>query len=58
MAKGLRKLIARLTRTRAAKKLQRVFVDLSGQMTVQIIGGNGTYLLCGMLPRGSLECIF
>ena len=39
MAKGLRKPIARSTHTRAAKKLQRVFVDLSGPMTVQSIGG-------------------
>ena len=39
MAKGLRKPIARSTHTRAAKKLQRVFVDLSGTMTVQSIGG-------------------
>ena len=39
MAKGLRKPIARSTLTRAAKKLQRVFVHLSGPMTVQSIGG-------------------
>ena len=39
MAKGLRKPIARSTHTRAAKKLQRVFVDLSGPMAVQSIGG-------------------
>ena len=39
MAKGLRKPIARPTHTRAAKKLQRVFVDLSGPRTVQSIGG-------------------
>ena len=39
MAKGLRKPIARSTHTRAAKKLQSVFVDLRGLMTVQIIGG-------------------
>ena len=39
MAKGLRRPIARSTHTRAAKKLQRVFVDLSGPMTVQSIGG-------------------
>ena len=38
MAKGLRKPIARSTHTRAAKKLQRVFVDLSGPMAVQSIG--------------------
>ena len=37
MAKGLRKPIARSTHNRAAKKLQRVFVDLSGLMTVQSI---------------------
>ena len=40
MAKGLRKPIARSTHTRAAKKLQRVFVDLSGPTAVQSIGGN------------------
>ena len=39
MAKGLRKPIARSTHTRAVKKLQRVFVDLSGKMTVSSIGG-------------------
>ena len=39
MAKGLRKPIARSTHTRATKKLQRVFVDLSGSMTVQSTGG-------------------
>ena len=39
MVKGLRKPIARSTHTTAAKKLQRVFVDLSGPMTVQSIGG-------------------
>ena len=39
MAKGLRKPIARSTHTRADKKLQRVFVDLSGPMAVQSIGG-------------------
>ena len=39
MAKGLRKPIARSTHTRAAKKLQRVFVDLSGPRTVQSIRG-------------------
>ena len=39
MAKGLRKPIARSTHTRAAKKLQRIFADLSGPMTVQSIGG-------------------
>ena len=39
MAKGLRKSIARSTHTRADKKLQSVFVDLSGPMTVQSIGG-------------------
>ena len=39
MAKRLRKPIARSTHTRAAKKLQRVFVDLSGPMAVQSIGG-------------------
>ena len=40
MVKGLRKPIARSTHTRAARKLQRTFVDLSGPMTVQSIGGN------------------
>ena len=39
MAKGLRKPIARSTHTRADKKLQRVFVDLSGLVAVQSIGG-------------------
>ena len=39
MAKELRKPIARSTHTRAPKKLQRVFVNLSGPMTIQSIGG-------------------
>ena len=39
VAKGLRKPIARSTHTRAEKKLQRVYVDLSGKMTVPDIGG-------------------
>ena len=39
MAKGLRKPIARSTHTRADKRLQRVFVDLSGPMAVKSIGG-------------------
>ena len=39
MAKGLRKPIARSTYTRTAKKLQRIFVDLSRPMTVQSIEG-------------------
>ena len=39
MAKGLRKPIARSTDTRADKKLERVFVDLSGKMAVRTIGG-------------------
>ena len=39
MAKGLRKPIARSTQTRADKRLQRVFVDLSGPMAVKSIGG-------------------
>ena len=39
MAKGLRKSIAWSTHARAAKKLQRVFVDLSGPRTVQSIRG-------------------
>ena len=38
MAKGLRKSIARSTDTRAGKKLERVFVDLSGKMAVPSIG--------------------
>ena len=38
MAKGLRKPIARSTHTRADKKLQRVFVNLSGPMAAQSIG--------------------
>ena len=57
MAKGLRKPIARSTHTRAAKKLQRVFVNLSGPMAKQVSGGNGTHLLCGMIAGGSLESI-
>ena len=40
MAKGLRKPISRSTDTRADKKLERVFVDLSGKMAVPTIGGN------------------
>ena len=39
VAKGLWKPIARSTHTRVDKKLQRVFVDLSGPMAVQSIGG-------------------
>ena len=39
MAKGLRKPFARSTDTRQDKKLKRVFVDLSGKMTVPSIGG-------------------
>ena len=39
MAKGLRKPISRSTHTRADKKLQRVFVYLSGKITVPSIGG-------------------
>ena len=39
MAKGLRKPIARSTDTRADKKVERVFVDLSGNMAVPSIGG-------------------
>ena len=39
MAKGLRMPIARSTHTRADKKLQRVFVDVSGKMAVPSIGG-------------------
>ena len=39
MAKGLRKSIARSTDTRADKKLERVFVDLSGKTAVPSIGG-------------------
>ena len=39
MAKGLRKSIARSTHTLADKKLQRVFVDLSGKMAVPSVGG-------------------
>ena len=56
MAKGLRKPTARSTHTRAAKKLQRVFVDLSGKRytlivrrqkwkTVQSIGGKRCTLI-------------
>ena len=39
MAKGLRKPIARSTDTRADKKHERVFVDLSGKMAIPSIGG-------------------
>ena len=39
MAKGLRKPIARSMHTRVDKKLPRIFVDLSGPMAVQSIGG-------------------
>ena len=39
MAKTLRKHIARSTDTRADKKLERVFVNLSGKMSVSSIGG-------------------
>ena len=45
MAKGLRKPIARLTDTREDKKLQRVFVDLSGKMAVPNIGENRETLI-------------
>ena len=55
MAKGLRKPIARSTHTRVAKKLPRVFVDLSGPMTVQSIGGKRYTLIvrddCTRLTR-------
>ena len=39
MSKGLRKPIARSTHTRADEKLQRVFVDLRGNMSVPSTGG-------------------
>ena len=45
--KGLRKPIARSTHTRTYKKLQRVFVDLSGKMTVSSIGGKWYTLIVG-----------
>ena len=45
MAKGLRKPIARSTHTRAVKKLERVFVDLSGKRPVPSIGGKRYTLL-------------
>ena len=38
MAKGLRKGIKQSTHTRAAKKLGRVFVDLSGPKVVESLG--------------------
>ena len=38
-AKGLRKSIARSTHTRVDKKQQRVFIDLSGKITIPSIGG-------------------
>ena len=46
MAKGLRTTIARSTDTRADKKLERAFVDLSGKMVVPSIGGT-RYSLTG-----------
>ena len=46
MAKELRKPIARSMHTRAAKKLQRVFVGLSGPMAVQSIGGETVHTYC------------
>ena len=58
MAEGLRKTIAMSTDTRAAKKLERVFVDLSGKMAYQVLGGNGTHFLYGMIIHDSHECIF
>ena len=58
MTKRLREPIARSTDIRADKKLERVFVDLDGKMTVQISGKNGTNLLCGMPTHDSHECTF
>ena len=45
MAKRLRKSIARSTDTRVDKKLERVFVDLSGKMAVSSIGGKRSTLI-------------
>ena len=39
MAKGIRKSTSKATTSRAVKKLERVFVDLSGPMPVRSIGG-------------------
>ena len=39
MAYGLRKPITRSTDTRADKKVERLFVDLSGKMAVPSMGG-------------------
>ena len=58
IAKRLRKPIARSTDTRANKKLERVFVDLSGKTAVPSIGGSGTHVLCGMITHDSHECTF
>ena len=57
MAKGLRKPITITSHTRADKKLQRVFVDLSGNMTVPSIRENDTHSLCGMTAHDLHECI-
>ena len=45
MIEGLRKLIAKSTHIGADKKLQRMFVDLSGKMTVPSIGGKRNTLI-------------
>ena len=45
MVEGLRKLIAKSTHTGADKKLQRMFVDLSGKMTVPSIEGKRNTLI-------------
>ena len=47
MAKGLRKPITRLTHTRADRKLRRMFVDVSGKMTVPSIGGKWYIFIVG-----------
>ena len=39
MVKGLREAISRSTHTKADKKLQQVFIDLSRKMAVTCIGG-------------------
>ena len=58
MARELREPIARSTDTRADKRLERVFVDLSGKIAVLSIEENGTHLLHGMISHGSHKCTF
>ncbi|CAM9887376.1 unnamed protein product, partial [Sphacelaria rigidula] len=42
-AKGLRRSIPRLTRTRAAKPASRVLVDLTGRRELDLGEGSGTW---------------